>query len=105
MYVRINQAKFPNNMAKQAVQNHAKTTLSSFGEHGRMMRLTLDVSEISHAVITLWEDKEKYKQFGFDEMNKFNQMEKEMGAVVSISEGETSGEISKIFNNKVFDEI
>ena len=41
-----------------------------------MMRLTLDVSEISHAVITLWEDKEKYKQFGFDEMNKFNQMEK-----------------------------
>lgn len=53
MYVRINQAKFPNKMAKQAIQKHAKTTLSSFGEHGRMMRLTVDVSEISHAVITL----------------------------------------------------
>ena len=29
MYVRINQAKFPNKMAKQAIQKHAKTTLSS----------------------------------------------------------------------------
>ena len=104
MYVRINQAKFPNNMAKQAVQKHAKKTLNNFGENGRMMRLTVDVSEISHAVITLWEDKETYKQFGFDEMNKFNQMEKEMGAVVSFSEGEASGEISKMFDKSIFEE-
>ena len=40
-----------------------------------------------------------------DEMNKFNQMEKEMGAVVSISEGEAAGEISKIFKNKLFEEM
>ena len=38
MYVRINQAKFPNKMTKQAVQKHTKATLSSFGENGRMMR-------------------------------------------------------------------
>ena len=37
-------------------------------------------------------------------MNKFNQMEKEMGAVVSFSEGEASGEIFKIFNYKIFEE-
>jgi len=40
------------------------------------MRLTVDVSGISHAVIILWQDKETYKKFGFDEMNKFNLMEK-----------------------------
>ena len=90
-------------MAKQAVQKHAKTTLSNFRENGRMMRLTVDVSEISHAVIILWKDKEIYNQFGFDEMKKFNQMKKEMGAVLSVSEGEASGEISKIFNNKPFE--
>ena len=71
MYVRINQAKFPNKMAKQAVQKHAKTILNNFGEYGRMMRLTVDVSEISYAVITLWKDKETYKQFGFNYMRKF----------------------------------
>ena len=43
-----------------------KSLLVVFGENGRMMRLTVDVSEISHAVITLWQDKETYKQFGFD---------------------------------------
>ena len=37
-------------------------------------------------------------------MNKFNQMEKEMGAVVSYSEGEASGEISKIFDKSLFEE-
>ena len=58
MYVRINQAKFPNKMAKQAVQKHAKTTLNSFGENGRMMRLTVDISEISHALISLWKNNE-----------------------------------------------
>ena len=30
------------------------------------------------------------------QINKSNQMEKEMGAVVSFSEGEASGEISKV---------
>ena len=104
MYVRINQVKFPNKMAKQAVQKHAQATLTKFGENGRLMRLTVDVSEISHSVISIWEDKETYKKFGFDEMNKFNQMEKEMGAVVSYSEGEASGEISKIFDKSLFEE-
>ena len=52
----------------------------------------------------IWLDKETYKKFGFDEMNKFNQMEKEMGAVVSYSEGEASGEISKIFDKSIFEE-
>ena len=47
---------------------------------------------------------ETYKKFGFDEMNKFNQMEKEMGAVISYSEGEASGEISKIFDKSIFEE-
>ncbi len=69
------------------------------------MRLTVDVSGISHAVIILWQDKETYKKFGFDEMNKFNLMEKEMGAIVNVSEGEALGEISKIFNNKPFEEM
>ena len=35
------------------------------------------------------------------QINKSNQMEKEMGAVVSFSEGEASGEISKCLT-KVF---
>ncbi len=91
-------------MAKQAVQKHAKSTLSKFGENGRMMRITVDISEISHSVISIWNDKETYKKYGFDEMNKFNQMEKEMGAVVSSSEGDASGEISKIFDNTKFEE-
>ena len=69
------------------------------------MRLTVDVSGISHAVIILWQDKEPYKKFWFDEMNKFNLMEKEMGAIINVSEGEASGEISKIFNNKPFEEM
>ena len=34
-------------------------------------------------------------------MNQFNLMEKEMGAVINVSEGE----ISKIFNNKPFEEM
>ena len=104
MYIRINQVKFPNKMAKQAVQKHAQSTLTKFGENGRLMRLTVDVSEISHSVISIWEDKDTYKKFGFDEMNKFNQMEKEMGAVVSYSEGEASGEISKILDKSIFEE-
>ena len=37
-------------------------------------------------------------------MNKFNHMEKEMGAVASFSEGKASGEIFKIFNYKIFEE-
>ena len=37
-------------------------------------------------------------------MNESNQMEKEKGAVVSFFEGETSGEISKIFNYKLFED-
>ena len=101
MNVRINQVKFPNKMAKEAVQKHAKSLLSNFGENGRIARFTVNVSEISHSVISIWKDKETFKKYGFDEINKFNQMEKEMGAVVSFSEGEASGEISKCLT-KVF---
>ena len=105
MYVRINQVKFPNKMAKQAVQKHTQSTLSKFGENGRLMRLTVDVSEIkSFSNIYMGRQRETYKKFGFDEMNKFNQMEKEMGAVVSYSEGEALGEISKIFDKSLFEE-
>ena len=87
MNVRINQVKFPNKMAKEAVQNYAKILLSNFRENGRIARLTVNVSEISHSVISIWKYKETFKKYGFDEINKFNQMEKEMGAVVSFSEG------------------
>ena len=44
MYVRINQVKFPNKMAKQAVQKHAQSTLTKFGKNGQLLRLTVDVS-------------------------------------------------------------
>ena len=101
---RINQVKFPNKMAKEAVQKHAKSTLSNFGQNGRIARLTVDVSEISHSVISIWKNKETFKKYGFDEINKFNQMEKEMGAVVSFPEGEASGEISKMFDKSIFEE-
>ena len=57
MYVRINQVKFPNKMAKEAVQKHAKSLLSNFGENGRIARFTVNVSEISHSVISIWKDK------------------------------------------------
>ena len=76
MYVRINQVKFPNKMAKEAVQKHAKSTLSNFGANGRIARLTVNISEISHSVISIWKDKETFKKYGVDEINKFNQMEK-----------------------------
>ena len=104
MNVRINQVKFPNKMAKEAVQKHAKSLLSNFGENGRIARFTVNVSEISHSVISIWKDKQTFKKYGFDEINKFNQMEKEMGAVVSFSEGEASGEISKMFDKSIFEE-
>jgi hypothetical protein len=104
MYVRINQVKFPNKMAKEAVQKHAKSTLSNFGVNGRIARLTVNISEISHSVISIWKDKETFKKYGVDEINKFIQMEKEMGAVVSFSEGEASGEISKMFDKSIFEE-
>ena len=83
MYARINQLKFPNKMAKEAVLKHAKSLLSNFGENGRIARFTVNVSEISHSVISIWKNKETFKKYVFDEINKFNQMEKEMGAVVS----------------------
>ena len=86
MYVRINQVKFPNKMAKEAVQKHAKSTLSNFGVNGRIARLTVNISEISHSVVSIWKDKETFKKYGVDEINKFIQLEKEMGAVVSFSE-------------------
>ena len=54
MYVRINKVKFPNKMAKQAVQKHAQATLTKFGENGRLMRLTVDVSEINDCKIGDW---------------------------------------------------
>ena len=104
MYVRINQVKFPNKMAKEAVQKHAKSTLSNFGVNGRIARLTVNISEISHSVISIWKDKETFKKYGVDEINKFIQMEKEMGAVVSFSECEASGEISKMFDKGIFEE-
>ena len=103
MYIRINQVKFPNKMAKEAVQKHAKSTLSNFGENGRIARFSVNVSEISHSVISNWKDKETLKKYGFDEINKFSQMEK-MGSVVSFSEGEDSGEISKMFDKSIFEE-
>ena len=39
MYARINQLKFPNKMAKEAVLKHAKSLLSNFGENGRIASL------------------------------------------------------------------
>ena len=48
--------------------------------------------------------KETFKKYGVDEINKFIQLEKEMGAVVSFSEGEASGEISKMFDKSIFEE-
>ena len=104
MYVRINQVKFPNKMAKEAVQKHAKSTLSNFGVNGRIARLTVNISEISHSVVSIWKDKETFKKYGVDEINKFIQLEKEMGAVVSFSEGEASGEISIMFDKSIFEE-
>ena len=104
MYVRINQVKFPNKMAKEAVQKHAKSTLSNFGVNGRIARLTVNISEISHSVVSIWKDKETFKKYGVDEINKFIQLEKEMGAVVSFSEGEASGEISNMFDKSIFEE-
>ena len=104
MYVRINQVKFPNKMAKEAVQKHAKSTLSNFGVNGRIARLTVNISDISHSVVSICKDKETFKKYGVDEINKFIQLEKEMGAVVSFSEGEDSGEISKMFDKSIFEE-
>ena len=71
MYVRINQVKFPNKMAKEAVQKHAKSTLSNFGVNGRIARLTVNISEISHSVVSIWKDKETFKKYGVEEINKF----------------------------------
>ena len=68
MYVRINQVKFPNKMAKEAVQKHAKSTLSNFGVNGRIARLTVNISEISHSVISIWKDKETFKKYGVDHL-------------------------------------
>ena len=104
MYVRVNQVKFPNKMAKEAVQNHAKNLLTNFGENSRLIRLTVDISDISHLAISVWKDKESYKKYGSDEMNRFQQMEKEMGAVESFSEGKATGEISKFFDKSLFEE-
>ena len=104
MYVRINQVKFPNKMAKEAVQKHAKSTLSNFGVNGRIARVTVNISEISHSVVSIWKDKETFKKYGVDEINKFIQLEKDMGAGVSFSEGEASGEISKMFDKSIFEE-
>ena len=57
MYVRINQVKFPNKMAKEAVLKHAKSLLSNFGENVRIASFNVNVSEISHSVISIWENK------------------------------------------------
>ena len=104
MYARINQLKFPNKMAKEAVLKHAKSLLSNFGENGRIARFTVNVSEISHSVISIWKNKETFKKYVFDEINKFNQMDKEIGAVVIFSEGEAYGKISKMFDKSIFEE-
>ena len=53
-------------MAKEAVQNYAKILLSNFRENGRIARLTVNVSEISHSVISIWKYKETFKKYGFD---------------------------------------
>lgn len=102
MYVRINQVKFPNKMSKDAVDSHAQNLFDDFGKSGRLMRMIIDVSEISHVALSVWKDKESFKKNGYDEISKFSQRLKEMGAIISSSEGNARLELSDLFDVKNF---
>ena len=94
MYVRIINYKFPNELARNAVKALAINSTKYQWENGLLMRYLVDINSNTTFTVLAFKDKKTaedgWKKFGL----KFNKEVKEMGVIVSVSEGLSSGEIN-----------
>ena len=94
MYVRIINYKFPNELAKNAVKALAINSTKYQWENGLLMRYLVDINSNTTSTVLAFKNKEAaddgWKKFGL----KFNKEVKEMGVIVSISEGFCSAEFN-----------
>ena len=88
MFIRVLHIKFPNELAKKSVIALSRTVTTNHFKNGLLIRLHANISSNSCMIILLWKDRSNFdvarKNFG----EKFIAEVKEMGGIITISEGD-----------------
>tara|TARA_A100001388_G_C28364524_1_gene309460 strand:- start:17 stop:334 length:318 start_codon:yes stop_codon:yes gene_type:complete len=105
MYVRVLQIKFPNELAKNSVNALSRDMTKEFFKSGLLLRFNTDTSPNSLMITLLWEKKELFdiarKKYG----DKFVAEVKEMGGIVTISDGLSEIDRAKEIDLSKFNEF
>jgi len=105
MYVRVLQIKFPNELAKKSVIALSRNVTKDHFKNGLILRLHTDISSNSSMIILLWKTRELFeaarKKFG----DRFVAEVKEMGGIITISEGPSEVDIAKEIDFSKFNQF
>ena len=105
MFIRVLHIKFPNELAKKSVIALSRTVTTNHFKNGLLIRLNADISSNSCMIILLWKDRSNFdvarKNFG----EKFIAEVKEMGGIITISEGDAEVDKAKEIDFSNFNEF
>jgi len=105
MFIRVLHIKFPNELAKKSVIALARTVTTNHFKNGLLIRLNADISSNSCMIILLWKNRSSFdvarKNFG----EKFIAEVKEMGGIITISEGDAKVDKAKEIDFSKFNEF
>ena len=105
MFIRVLHIKFPNELAKKSVIALSRTVTTKHFKNGLLIRLHANISSNSCMIILLWNDRSSFdvarKNFG----EKFIAEVKEMGGIITISEGDAEVDKAKEIAFSQFNEF
>ena len=105
MYTRIINIKFPNELAKKSVIALSRAITKDHFKQGLLIRLHADISTNSSMIILLWKNKEKFDESRVKFGEKFISEVKEMGGIISVSEGNAEVDKAKEIDFSDFNEF
>ena len=105
MFIRVLSIKFPNELAKKSVITLSRAVTKDHFKNGLLIRLHADTSTNSCMIILLWKDRSSFdlarRNFG----EKFIAEVKEMGGIITISEGNAEVDKAKEIDFSGFNEF
>ena len=105
MFIRVLHIKFPNELAKKSVIALSRTVTANHFKNGLLIRLHANISSNSCMIILLWKNRSNFdvarKNFG----EKFIAEVKEMGGIITISEGDAEVDKAKEIDFSKFNEF
>ena len=105
MFIRVLSIKFPNELAKKSVIALSRSLTKEQFSNGLHIRLHADISANSCMIILLWKNRSNFdvarRNFG----EKFIAEVKEMGGIITISEGDAEVDKAKEIDFSGFNEF